>query len=272
MPVPDAEQRQKMEAALILKATEVVGHMRRIGQTGTAPDQVEKIAEALESMVKTKEFPSARSADFREVSKLIQRSAFQLSVDKLLGEAEDKARNGDDKARNETLTKAKEHFGKAVRLGADEEFRAGVERRVQQVLMTSKKGVDDRTKQAAQRKLDEAASRAGPGYKGVEHRRARRYGDPALEAVIDGRRYTTVNWSTRGLLLEPTRPEAGLQKGAKVKIELTCPGNRGGGKQTGRIVRVDEQRFAVDFGEISTVILDLMHHLRQNGIQPEAER
>lgn len=272
MPVPDAEQRQKMEAALILKATEVVGHMRRIAQTGTAPDQVEKIAEALESMVKTKEFPTARAADFREVSKLVQRSAFQLSVDKLLGDAEDKARGGDDKARNETLTKAKEHFGKAVRLGADEEFRAGVERRVQQVLMTSKKGVDDRTKQAAQRKLNEAAAQSGPSYKGVERRRARRYGDPALEAVIDGRRYTTVNWSTRGLLLEPTRPEAGLQKGAKVKIELSCPGNRGGGKQTGRIVRVDEQRFAVDFGEISTVILDLMHHLRQSGIQPEAER
>lgn len=273
MPALDADQKRKLEAALILKATEVVAHMRRFAESAAA-EQVEKIAEALDKLVKTKEFPTSQSKQFQDVSKTVQRSAYQLSVDKLLGESEEKARSGDEKARNETLTKAKEHFSKALRFGADGEFRAAVERRVQQVLMTSKEGVDDRTKLAAKRKLDQAAAAQGKkSFSGVEHRRARRYGDPALEVTIDGLRYATVNWSTRGLLLEPYRPEANLYKGLKVKMEIVCPGSAGGGRQFGRISRVDEARgVAVDFGEISTVILELMHQMRGAGIQPEAER
>lgn len=272
MPALDADQKRKLEAALILKAMEVVSHMRRVAESGAA-EQVEKMAEALDKLVKTKEFPTAQTKQFQDVAKLVQRSAFQLSVDNLLGQSEDKARDGDEKARNDTLNKAKEHFAKALRYGADGEFRTGVERRVQQVLMTSKEGVDERTKQAAKRKQEQAAAAAPKAFKGVEHRRARRYGDPGLEVTINGLRYATVNWSTRGLLLEPYRPEAGLYRGEKIKMEITCPGTPGGGRQFGRVTRVDEAKgVAIDFGEISTLILELMHQMRNAGIQPEAER
>lgn len=271
MATPDVDQKRKLEAALILKATEVVDHMRRIGEAGAA-EQVEKLAEALERMLKSKEFPSAHAGQFREVSKMVQRSAFQLSVDNLLGAAEEKARGGDDKGRNDVLTKAKDHFSKALRYGADVEFRGAVERRVQTVLMTSKEGVDERTKQAAKRKL-ELENASAKAHKGVERRRARRYGDPSLDVTIDGLRYATINWSTRGLRMEPFRPEAGFYAGMKVKMELKCAGVGGGGRQLGRVVRVDEgESVSVDFGEISTVILDLMHHMREEGIQPEMER
>lgn len=273
MPALDADQRRKLEAALLLKATEVVAHMRRFAEAGGA-EQVEKIAEALDKLIKTKEFPTAHSREFQEVSKGVQCAAYQLSVDLLLRQAEEKAHGGDEKARNEVLTKAKEHFSKALRFGADAEFRAAVERRVQQVLLTTKEGVDDRSKEAARRKLAQtAAAENRKSYAGIERRRARRYGDPALEVTVDGLRYATVNWSTRGLLLEPFRPEAGLYKGQKVKMDIVFPEIGAQGRQIGRVIRVDESRgVAVDFGEISTAILDLMHQMRANGVQPETER
>lgn len=273
MPALDADQRRKLEAALLLKATEVVAHMRRFSEAGAA-EQVEKIAEALDKLVKSKEFPTAHSRDFQDASKAVQCAAFQLSVDLLLRQAEEKAHTGDEKARNDVLTKAKEHFSKALRVGADAEFRAAVERRVQQVLLTSKEGVDDRSKEAARRKLAQtAAAENRKSYSGIERRRARRYGDPALEVTVDGLRYATVNWSTRGVMLEPYRPEAGLYKGQKVKMDIAFPECGARGRQVGRIARVDESRgVAVDFGEISTVILDLMHEMRAAGVQPETER
>lgn len=273
MPALDADQRRKLEAALLLKATEVVAHMRRFAEAGAA-EQVEKIAEALDKLVKSKEFPSAHSREFQETSKDVQRGAYQLSVDLLLRQAGEKAHDGDEKARNEVLTKAKEHFSKALRFGADAEFRAAVDRWVQQVMLTSKEGVDDRSKDAARRKLAQtAAAENRKSYSGIERRRARRYGDPALEATVDGLRYVTVNWSTRGLLLEPYRPEAGLYKGQKVKMDLAFPECGARGRQIGRVTRVDESRgVAVDFGEISTLVLDFMHQMRAAGIQPETER
>ena len=141
-------------------------------------------------------------------------------------------------------------------------------------MLTSKEGVDDRSKEAARRKLEQtAAAENRKSYSGLERRRARRYGDPALEVTVDGLRYATINWSTRGLMLEPYRPEAGLYKGQKVKMEIAFPECGARGRQIGRIVRVDETRgVAVDFGDISTVILDLMHEMRAAGVQPETER
>lgn len=273
MPVMDADQRRKIEDALMRKAEDLVRRMRREAETAP-PDQIDALAAAMAEMLKAKEFPSVRAAEFRELARVYQRGAYQRSVDSLLVQAERCGHGGDDKGRNALLTQAKDHFGKALRFGADDEFRHGVERRVQAALMTSKDGVDERTKEASRRKLEQHDVGAKPPN-GVEHRRAIRYMDPVLTVEIEGRRCSTLNWCTRGLLVD--LPPDGFPQavGDKLRLELGCAEVPGvGGRQVARVVRLDPDRHAValSFPDISTVILGLMHAMKDLGIKPEPER
>jgi len=272
MAVMDANQRKKVEDALMRKAEDLVRRMRAEAETG-APDRVDAQANSMTELLKSKEFPSVRANEFREVTKSIQRNTYQRSVDALLAQAERCGHKGDDKGRNEWLTKAKDHFGKAIRFGADDEFRHAVDRRVQAALMTSKDGVDDRTKQANARKLEQHDTGAKPPN-GIERRRAIRYMDPPLTVEVDGRRFTTASWSIRGFLLEPYHGELGVSPGDKLRLDVHCAEVPGGGRQVAHVVRVDAERnaLAVTFPEMSTVVLDLVHAMKDAGIHPEPER
>ena len=273
--VLDAEQRRKLEDALLRKAEEAIRALRRLSE-GNDPDSVESQANSLSELLKAREFPSQRATEFREMAKAIQRNAYQLSVDTLIREAERKGHAGDDKGRNEVLTKAKAHFAKAVRFGADEEFRAGVERRVQAALMTSAEGVDERTKKANARKL-EIHDKPGPKPPGgIERRRAIRYMDPVLTVDIAGHRYRTVNWSIRGVLLETYRGELGASAGERLKLEVRCEDipDHAPVRAVAHVVRLDKDRsaLALAFPDMSEAIIELCHAMKAAGIQPEPER
>ncbi|MGF7172355.1 PilZ domain-containing protein [Azospirillum doebereinerae] len=273
MPVMDAEQRRKIEDALLRKAEEAIRRMRREAETA-APDHIDSLAMALAELLKAKEFPSLRAAEFRGTIRAIQCGAYQRSVDSLLVQAERCGHGGDDKGRNALLTQAKDHFGKALRFGADDEFRHGVERRVQATLMTSKDGVDDRTKQAAKRKLEQHDTGPKPPG-GVERRRAIRYRDPALVVEVEGRRCETLNWSMHGLLVDLPPESFAHAIGDRLRLELRCAEAPGaGGRQIAHAVRLDPDRHAValSFPDISTVVLALMHALKERGVKPEPER
>lgn len=277
--VLDVEQRRKIEATLIGKAVDIVRAMRSTAE-GDNPEAVDTQAQALTELLKAKEFPSIRSGEFREQAKLLQRCAYQRSVNTLLARAERRAHAGDEKGRNELLTQAKDHFAKSLRFGADEDFRHGVERRAQALLMTTADGVDQRTKTASARKLEQQDRQNNAGPKppdGIERRRCRRYGDPVLAVDAGGVHYHTVNWSIRGLLLEPYRPEDAPALGSRVRLTIRCadlPANLPPLSQTGVVVRQDPERrlMAIAFADISTPLLDLLHTLKDAGIQPEPER
>lgn len=272
--VMDAEQRRKLEDALMHKAQDLIRQMRANAELGN-PERVDAQALMLAEILKTREFPSQRATEFRELAKSVQRAAYQLSVNTLLHQAEQRAHAGDDKGRNEILTRAKAHFGMSIRFGADDEFRHGVERRVQAALMTTAEGVDERTKKAAARRLEQHDTGPKPPG-GIERRRAIRYMDPPLTVDLGGAHYRTTNWSLRGLLLENYRGEPGLSVGDKVKLDVHCDElpSIPPGRQIARVVRVDQDRLALalDFGDMSTVVIELVHAMRDAGMKPEAER
>lgn len=249
--------------------------VRQLRQTAESPDpgQIDSGADTMAELLKSREFPSQRASEFREATKLLQLQAHQRAVDMLLGQAEKRAHAGDEKGRNELLAKAKDHFAKAIRHGAQDDFRRGVERRVQAVLLTTKDGVDERTKEAARRKLAMQDTAAKPPD-GIEHRRAVRYAEPVLKVLIDGVPYTTINWSIRGLLVEPYRPESNLAPGDRVRVELSCEGVEMSGRQPAKVIRVNPERraMALAFPEISTVILGFLRDLKDAGLRPESER
>ena len=104
---------------------------------------------------------------------------------------------------------------------------------------------------------------------GVERRRAIRYIDPVLTVEIAGVKYKTLNWSTRGLLLEEFAEP--LEIGSFVKTCLSSEEVPGGGRGWAKVVRRMPKRheLALEFPDISTVVLALMHEMKLAGIRPE---
>lgn len=270
MSLQPEELQKKLEEALVRKAEVYLRCLRRAAEDGIM-DTVDVIGPQLAALIQVKEFPRRRAQQILESSKAAQLPAFQRSVEALLYQAEHRAREGDEKGRNECLGKAKKHFARAISLGAEDDFRGSVERRVQAALMTSAKGVDDEVKQAAARRL-EKRGHAAEAREGGDRRRAVRFVVPPLAVELDGVTLGTVNWSQTGLLLEGYAGRPALRAGERVRLGLGCAGIQADERQTARVVRVDmvKRQVALEFPEISTVVLDLIRAMKRIGLSPRA--
>lgn len=269
----DAETRKKMADALMRRAESVIRALREATDRNEDPSRVEAIVDQLNDVLKQPGFPPQRASEFRDIGRAAALNSRRLAMEAVFGKAEIVAREGDEKARNELLALAKEHYGKALRHGADEKFRDAVEKRVQMILQTTKEGIDDRTKAAARRKLEEREGRGAKAPGGRERRRAIRYVTPRFQLLVEGVRYSTINWSTRGLAIGPYRGELGVREGDRVRVDICCAEADVVGRVQASVVRVLSERgfFAVEFPDICTIILDITHKLKSVGIIPEPE-
>lgn len=268
--IPQDEIQKKLQEALVRKAEVYLRCLRRAAEDGIM-ETVEVIGPQLVALLQVKEFPSRRAQEILEASRAVQLPAYQRSVEVLLYQAEHRARDGDDKGRNEALGKAKQHFARAIRFGAEDDFRGSVERRVQAALMTSAKGVDEETKQAAARRL-EAREHVTKAREGGDRRRAVRFTVPPLVVDIEGVTFGTVNWSQVGLLIEGYAGKPTLKAGDRVRLGLGCAGIEATEGQLARVIRVNsaKRQVALEFPEISTVILDLIRAMKRIGLTPRA--
>jgi len=271
--VMDADARKKVADALMRRAESLIRALRESMERNEEPSRVEALVDQLNDVLKQPGFPMQRASEFREIGRVSALNARRLAMESVFGKAEIAAREGDEKVRNELLTLAKEHYGKALRHGADESFREAVEKRVQMILQTTKEGIDDRTKAAAKRKLEErdGAKSNVPG--GRERRRAIRYVTPKFQLLVEGARYTTINWSTRGLAIGPYRGELGVREGDRVRVDISCAEAGVSGRAVASVVRIVTERgfFAVEFPDICTVVLEIAHKLKSGGIIPDPE-
>jgi len=271
-PSDEAQQRQRQqEARLLALATNVVQLLRTLAESNPPdPERAESVAKELPAVLNAKDFPPAQRDPLRAQVRALQCTAYQRSVEALLDLAVVHCRSGDDKARNETLAKARTHVTKALSFGANESFAHAVARRLDLVALTTAEGIDRRTKEAAQRKLAEQttpARRAGP-----ERRRSIRFFDPPLMALVDGVAYLTRNWSPLGLCLEGYC--GSLPLGQRIKLELSCPDLPGrSGRCWARVVRRnDDGALGLEFPEHNLFVLDLMHALKDQGSPATPER
>lgn len=271
--VMDAETRKKVADALMRRAESLVRGLREASEANQEPSRIETLVDQLNDVLKQPGFPAQRATEFRDLGRGVALNSRRLAMETMFGKAELAARDGDEKVRNDLLTLAKEHYGKALRHGADEKFRDAVERRVQMILQTTKEGVDDRTKAAAKRKLDEREGRNSKAPGGRERRRAIRYVSPQFQLLVENARYTTINWSTRGLAIGPYRGELGVREGDRVRIEIACAEVAAQGRVVATVVRILPERsfFAVEFPDICTVVLEIAHQLKSKGIIPDPE-
>jgi hypothetical protein len=264
-------QEERVREALMRKADVLVRCVRRAAEEGSI-DAMEAALPQLQATLTVREFPSPKRREIDDSLKTVQCAAYMRSVEALLYQAEYAAREGDQKNRNEHLSKAKDHFVKALRQGADESFRAAVEKRVKTCLMTSAPGVDQRTKDATARRLEARERSGSKSPDGKERRRALRYSAPPLNVELDGIIFETVDWSQIGLRLDGYVGRPALKTGDRVWLRLSCAGIESQEKQAARVVQVfrDKRQLALEFAEISTIVLDLITGIRRIGMVPRA--
>jgi len=259
---------EKLREALTRKAEALKRCLQRAAENGEI-DVMEAVQTELNSVLAITEMPAAVRRDIREAIEPMMLNAYTRSVEVALFAADGRGREGDAKGRNENLTKAKALFVKALRLGAGDDFRSAVEKRVQACLMTSA-GVDEKTKAAGARKLEERERAPSSVASGKERRRAVRYVVPPLSVEIDGEVFETIDWSQVGLSIRGWKGKPALKKGDKIRIGLSCAGVAAGERQLARVARVGtgERGVAIEFPDISTIILDLIQQMRRIGFAP----
>ncbi len=187
----DAAEKRRLEETLLRSAEKVVYQMRGEADAGHL-DGLARLAEKIQELTKLKEFPRQRADEFQRSVKFIQKDAHSHHVADLLKDLIHRIHHGDEEAKKDLIGKIREHVALAVRFGADEDFRASVDRHLKVIEMTTEEGIDKRAKDAAKRRteLHDTVCRA-PG--GRERRRAIRYVDPVLVVEIGGVKYKTLN-------------------------------------------------------------------------------
>ncbi|SRR5258708_5730805 len=261
--------RQQLEEALIKRADAEVERMVNDATSGI-PDAVERKSKRVAEIVKDRAFPMARRREVQERCKQLLRQAYEMSVNLYLDDAVTAVRNADDERKNMLIGKAKDHFSLALRAGADEDFKAAVRRKLDQIALTGPVGTSEKAKQAAAAE----AARPQPHSKapgGVEKRRCIRYNDPMITVTIAGRKYCTRNWSIRGLLIEAYRGT--LAVGDRITIGVAWEGSNEVGLSPARVVRRDEEAalLAVELNGIDGNMLRLAHLMRLKDVAPMPE-
>jgi len=259
---------EKLREALSRKGDALKRCLRRAAEGGEI-DVMEAVHTELNSVLSIAEFPADLRREIREAIEPMMLNAYTRAVEVALFAADGRGREGDVKGRNDNLTTAKGLFVKALRLGAGDDFRSAVEKRVQACLMTST-GVDEKTKAVAARKLEDRERAPTTVANGKERRRAVRYVVPPLSVEIDGEVFETIDWSQVGLSIRGWKGKPALKKGDKIRVGLSCAGLAASDRQLARVARVGmgDRGVAIEFPDISTIVLDLIQQMRRIGFAP----
>jgi hypothetical protein len=151
----------------------------------------------------------------RERVRTTKLALFERHIDHLLDQAISATRDKDRQLEKiEFLKQANDAFTAAIRLGASDAIKDSIKQRLDIIRDTSAAGDSTKAKDDAER---EAKRRELTHPK--EHRTFTRWRDPQLMVVIGGRRFTTVDWSLGGLLIDEFDDED-RRPGEQIEIKV----------------------------------------------------
>jgi hypothetical protein len=193
------------------------------GQTEAhhAPGTLAKHLDHMVEMAQVSEILEARDkVDIRDRVRLTKLTLYERYVDHLLDRAIEATRDTSRQLeKNEILKQVNDAFTITIRLGASEAIRDSIKQRLDIIRETSAAGESVKAKEAAER---EAKRRELSHPK--EQRTFTRWRDPPLIVIVNGRTFTTENWSLGGLLIDqfddaPRRPGEQLEIKIGIKPE-----------------------------------------------------
>lgn len=239
-------------------------HFGKLGDIESARRRFDRVR----AMVKDARFPAEYLNELKESIRQIEITGLKKLTDQLLERASDLARTDDIAGRASAIKDAREHIARIMALGAEPDFREVSEKKIEIALMTSSREA------AAAPKAYANAPRAAfssPERAAVqrEQRRFKRFTQPPLVVDVDGRRFTTLNWSIGGMALVGWPPEWD----AKTRIQLTfgAEGDDMRFAEAGQFLRVfgDGRNASVQFESVHSQALKLVQRLTGMGRVPQ---
>src|SRR5258708_18020992 len=185
----------------------------------TPAKRPDALAKRLDNMVemwdKAEILSQPDKTEIRDRARQTKLRTYEKYLDHLLETTMAATRDKDrQKEKNDLLKEWNETLTIAIRLGTTQALKDTVKERLDIIRQTTVAGDSSKAKEAA----DREAKRRETVHP-QEHRTFTRWRDPPLVVVIDGRTYTTVDWSLGGLLVADI-PDRGWQPRQQVDIKV----------------------------------------------------
>ena len=160
-------------------------------------DAMRRRFERLKTIVKGAKLPVDVLNEVKEQTLKIEVDGLKKAIDVYLDRAADCARVDDVVGRQNALKPVREHLGRAVALGAGDDFKIVTEKKIEIILQTdsskavAKKGAESNRLSAVKAPEFEQAHQN-------ERRRYKRFRSPALLITVAGKTYSATSWSIGG--------------------------------------------------------------------------
>ncbi len=243
---------------LTLTALKLIKKMRLHAESAQV-EKTEACANALFNIITLSMFPRNKIDYFNNGINELRVIAFKRRISNIIGEIKVNIKNGSPFIGKEQIDDINRYTSLALICGADNSYRDEVALEISHI------------KTASDCNLDATGSCALSKANGIsycEKRRALRFSKPSLYIELGGSKYKTIDWSPFGLLIDKLKIHENLN--GILKFNVNSIEANYGGLICGRIVERNElhNKLAIDFGDISPIMLNLMHNLRTRGIHP----
>lgn len=189
------EVQRKMIEATRQKIEHGLGRALQSGRSGDF-SQMDRSLRNLREELKNPKLPRDYVGAVVQRARRLEQDCYQLAIDAALTTATRAAMDKADGRRNDAIRQAREFLGKAIAAGADSNFREQAQRKIDIILFTGKE-------QSPVAGLVNPISRNDPmtNRSKNEKRYYKRFAAPVQQVQLDGRLFSTVDWSLGGMLI-----------------------------------------------------------------------
>jgi hypothetical protein len=247
---------------------ERAGKELQVAEAWDANKRPDGLAKRLETMVeasnKTEVLTHDDKSAIRDRARSITLRAYEKYLDSLLERAMAATRDRQRQDEKTALLKEVNEIVSAVsRLGTTQALKDSVKERLGIIRETSAAGDSTKAKEAAEREaLRKEATHQN------EHRTFTRWRDPPLVVMVEGRAFTTVDWSLGGLLIADI-PDRGWQPGQQLDIKIGLDAAKLHAERI-EIVRyiAEGNRLAIKVRRFASVLMQIKRECDMAGLEP----
>ena len=234
-------------------------HFAKLGDIESARRRFDRVR----AMVKEARLPAEFFNELKESIRQIEITGLKKLTDQLLDRATDYARTDNVAGRASVIEEAREHIARILALGAEPDFKAVSEKKIEIALMTSSRAAAAAPKNAAAPR----AAFSAPDRPAVprEQRRFKRFTQPGLVVDVDSRRFETLNWSISGMALIGWPPEWDDKQ--RLELSFRAEGDDARFVEVGQFLRVfgAMRNASIQFETVHSQALKLVQRLASQG-------
>ncbi|MBI3517232.1 MAG: hypothetical protein HY060_24630 [Proteobacteria bacterium] len=262
--VADPEVLKRIIEGQVKRCKEELTKAKHYALTGDV-EAVRRRLERLVSVVKSsRNLPPDVLNEIKQEMRKVEVDGLKKAIDVHLDKAADCARTDDVQGRQNALKPVREHLGRAVALGAGDDFKVVTEKKIEIIMQTDSSKAVAKKGQASER-LAQVKSPDFEVAHPTERRRYKRFRSPTLLVTVAGKTYSATVWSIGGGALPGWEGADSGRFEAKFKAE----GSDMAFADSIEIVRMEGSAACIKFIDATHSTLKLVQALSTQGKAPK---